>query len=33
LLGGITGLTCIIVTIWCQLIGLPKDKRRAAFSR
>lgn len=23
LLGGITGLTGIVVTIWCQLIGLP----------
>jgi hypothetical protein len=31
LLGGITGLTGIIATIWCQLIGLPKDKQRAIF--
>jgi uncharacterized membrane protein YfcA len=31
LLGGVTGLTGIIVTIWCQLIGLPKDKQRTIF--
>jgi uncharacterized protein len=31
LLGGITGLTGIVVTIWCQLIGLPKDKQRTIF--
>lgn len=31
LLGGITGLTGIIATIWCQVIGLPKDKQRAIF--
>ena len=31
LLGGITGLTGIIATIWCQLIGLPKDKQRTIF--
>jgi uncharacterized membrane protein YfcA len=28
LLGGLTGLTGIIVTIWCQLRGLPKDMQR-----
>lgn len=31
LLGGITGLTGIVVTIWCQLVGLPKDKQRTVF--
>jgi hypothetical protein len=31
LLGGITGLTGIIATIWCQLIGVPKDKQRTIF--
>ena len=31
LLGGITGLTGIVVTIWCQLIGVPKDKQRTIF--
>lgn len=31
LLGGITGLTGILVTIWCQLVGLPKDKQRTVF--
>lgn len=31
LLGGITGLTGIIATIWCQLIGLSKDKQRTIF--
>lgn len=31
LLGGVTGLTGIIVTIWCQFIGLPKDKQRTIF--
>lgn len=31
LLGGITGLTGIIATIWCQLVGLSKDKQRAIF--
>jgi uncharacterized protein len=29
LLGGLTGLTGIIVTIWCQLRGWPKDVQRA----
>jgi uncharacterized protein len=28
LLGGLTGLTGIIVTIWCQLRGCPKDVQR-----
>jgi uncharacterized protein len=28
LLGGLTGLTGIIVTIWCQLRGWPKDMQR-----
>jgi uncharacterized protein len=28
LLGGLTGLTGIIVTIWCQLRGWPKDVQR-----
>jgi uncharacterized protein len=27
-LGGLTGLTGIIVTIWCQLRGWPKDMQR-----
>lgn len=31
LLGGLTGLTGIIVTIWCQLGGLPKDAQRTIF--
>ena len=31
LLGGVTGLTGIIATIWCQLVGLPKDKQRTIF--
>lgn len=31
LLGGITGLTGIVVTIWCQLVGLPKDQQRTVF--
>jgi hypothetical protein len=30
-LGGLTGLVGIIVTIWCQLRGLPKDTQRAVF--
>lgn len=24
-------MTGIIVTIWCQLVGLPKDKQRTVF--
>jgi uncharacterized protein len=31
LLGGLTGLTGIIVTIWCQLRGWPKDEQRTVF--
>lgn len=31
LLGGLTGLGGIIVTVWCQLRGLPKDVQRAIF--
>ncbi|HYS87799.1 MAG TPA: sulfite exporter TauE/SafE family protein [Bradyrhizobium sp.] len=31
LLGGLTGLTGIVVTIWCQLRGWPKDVQRTVF--
>ncbi|MCP3370104.1 sulfite exporter TauE/SafE family protein [Bradyrhizobium cajani] len=31
LLGGLTGLAGIIVTVWCNLRGLPKDVQRATF--
>jgi len=31
LLGGLTGLVGIIVTIWCQLRGWPKDEQRTVF--
>ncbi|PPQ13858.1 permease [Bradyrhizobium sp. AC87j1] len=31
LLGGLTGLAGIIITIWCNLRGLPKDIQRATF--
>ncbi|WP_027514392.1 sulfite exporter TauE/SafE family protein [Bradyrhizobium sp. WSM1417] len=31
LLGGLTGLAGIIVTIWCNLRGLPKEVQRATF--
>jgi uncharacterized membrane protein YfcA len=31
LLGGLTGLTGIVVTVWCQLRGLPKDRQRTVF--
>jgi uncharacterized membrane protein YfcA len=31
LLGGLTGLAGIIVTIWCQLRGWPKDLQRTVF--
>jgi uncharacterized membrane protein YfcA len=31
LLGGLTGLGGIIVTVWCQLRGWPKDEQRAVF--
>lgn len=30
-LGGITGLAGILVTIWCGLRGWPKDAQRAVF--
>jgi uncharacterized membrane protein YfcA len=31
ILGGMTGLTGPIITIWCQLRGWPKDAQRAIF--
>lgn len=31
LLGGLTGLSGPIITIWCQLRGWPKDVQRAIF--
>ncbi|MCK1388794.1 sulfite exporter TauE/SafE family protein [Bradyrhizobium sp. 21] len=31
LVGGLTGLGGIIITIWCNLRGLPKDVQRATF--
>ena len=31
LLGGLTGLSGIVVTIWCQWRGGPKDAQRAIF--
>jgi uncharacterized membrane protein YfcA len=31
LLGGLTGLGGVIVTVWCQLGGGPKDAQRAVF--
>ena len=31
LLGGLTGLGGIVVTIWCQLRGWPKDVQRTIF--
>jgi uncharacterized membrane protein YfcA len=31
LIGGFTGLGGIAVTIWCQLLGGPKDAQRAIF--
>ncbi len=30
-LGGLTGLAGILVTIWCGLRGWPKDRQRAVF--
>ena len=30
-IGGLTGLAGIVVTIWCNLRGLPKDVQRATF--
>jgi uncharacterized membrane protein YfcA len=31
LLGGLTGLAGIVVVIWCQLRGWPKDQQRTIF--
>jgi uncharacterized membrane protein YfcA len=31
LLGGLTGLSGLVITIWCQLRGWPKDVQRAIF--
>jgi uncharacterized protein len=31
MLGGLTGLTGIVVAIWCQLRGWPKDVQRTVF--
>jgi uncharacterized membrane protein YfcA len=31
LLGGLTGLAGVVVTIWCQLRGWPKDVQRTVF--
>jgi uncharacterized membrane protein YfcA len=31
LLGGLTGLTGIVATVWCQLRGWPKDVQRTVF--
>jgi uncharacterized membrane protein YfcA len=31
LLAGLTGLVGVVVTIWCQLRGLPKDVQRTTF--
>ena len=31
LIGGLTGLTGITVTLWCQLRGWPKDVQRTVF--
>jgi uncharacterized membrane protein YfcA len=31
LIGGLTGLGGIAVTVWCQLRGKPKDEQRAIF--
>jgi uncharacterized protein len=31
LLGGLTGLTGIVATVWCQLRGWPKDVQRTIF--
>lgn len=30
-LGGLTGLAGIVITIWCNLRGLPKDVQRTTF--
>jgi uncharacterized membrane protein YfcA len=31
LLAGLTGLVGVVVTIWCQLRGWPKDVQRTTF--
>ena len=31
LIGGLTGLGGIAITVWCQLLGGPKDAQRAIF--
>ncbi len=31
LVGGLTGLAGFVITIWCNLRGLPKDVQRATF--
>ena len=31
LVGGMTGLAGVVITIWCQLRGWPKDQQRATF--
>lgn len=31
LLAGLTGLVGVIITVWCQLRGLPKDVQRTTF--
>src|SRR5207302_2325835 len=31
LLGGLTGLVGIVVVVWCQLRGWPKDVQRTVF--
>lgn len=31
LLGGVTGLAGVVVTVWCQLRGWPKDVQRTVF--
>jgi uncharacterized membrane protein YfcA len=31
LLGGLTGLSGVFITIWCQVKGWPKDAQRAVF--
>ena len=33
LIGGLTGLGGVAVTVWCQLRGGQKDELRASFSR
>jgi uncharacterized membrane protein YfcA len=31
LLGGLTGLAGVVVAIWCQMQGWPKDMQRTVF--